>query len=180
MQIIGQVKQRAADLYWLAFLLTEYRESSADIAGAAVASQDGASPYFSNWMLSWSRRLVIAKALATIRGELAASARRMEMKRLSKSALPARNWTLGPGAAKVDLENALLAIDTFPRAALVQSVFEGLAIADAAVLLDVKPKLVSKARMIALRELTGNLARMPGRKSTAAGPCAVQGVVQYA
>jgi hypothetical protein len=55
MQTPGQTKQRAADLYWLAFLLTERRESSADIAAAAVASQDGDGPYFSSWMLSWSR-----------------------------------------------------------------------------------------------------------------------------
>jgi DNA-directed RNA polymerase specialized sigma24 family protein len=180
MQTPGQTKQRAADLYWLAFLLTERRESSADIAAAAVASQDGDGPYFSSWMLSWSRRLVIAKALAAIRGELRASARRMELKRPNKPAMPDRDWVLDWSTTKIEIENALLAIDVFPRAALVLSVFERLPIADAALLLDVEPKLLSKARTIGLRELTSNLARMQGRKSTAAKPYLGDGVTQYA
>jgi DNA-directed RNA polymerase specialized sigma24 family protein len=180
MQTLVQTKQHAADLYWLAFLLTERRESSVDIAAAAIASQDGASSYFSSWMLSWSRRLVIAKAVAGIRDDLRASALRMELRRTNKSAMPSRDWVLDRGTTKVELENALLAIDVFPRAVLVLSVFERLPIADAAVLLDVEPKQLSKARTIGLRELTSNLARMQGRKSTTAKPYVVDGVRQYA
>ena len=60
MQTMSQIEQRTADLYWLAFLLTKRRDSSAEIVAAAVASPDGSSPHFSDWMLLWPRRLVIA------------------------------------------------------------------------------------------------------------------------
>ena len=63
MQPVSQNFRSAADLHWLAFLLTDSRELSIDLAVEAVTSEDGQSPYFSNWMLAWSRRVVIAKAL---------------------------------------------------------------------------------------------------------------------
>ena len=53
-------------------------------------------------------------------------------------------------------------------AALLLSVFEGVPIEDAAVLLDADPALVKKARTIGLGELTRNLARMQGWVSTPA------------
>ena len=168
MQTLGQTNRHAADLHWLAFLLTGRRDLSVDIAVETITSQDVASPYFSTWMSAWSRRLVMAKALAAIRDELAASASRTELKRLNKLALPASNWTLAPGTTKVELENALLAIDVFPRAALLLSVYEGVSIDDAEVLLDAAPDLIRKAQAIGLRELTGNLARVQGRTTIGA------------
>ena len=180
MQTLDRAKQRAAGLYWLAFLLTGRRGPSEDMVVETAAPRDGAIPYFSTWMQSWSRRVAIAKALAAIRGELAASARRTELKRMNKPALPARDWALDPGTTKAELENALLAIDVFPRAALLLSVFEGVPIEDAVVLLDAHPALVKKARTIGLRELTGNLARMQGWTPTAARPSVVHSETQYA
>jgi hypothetical protein len=66
--------------------------------------------------------------------------------------------------SKARIEEALLAIDVFPRAALLLLIFERVRIGDAATLLDADAALVRKAQAMALRELTANLA---GRTSQA-------------
>jgi DNA-directed RNA polymerase specialized sigma24 family protein len=159
MNNIEDVKKEAADLHWLAFLLTGDRQISIDIAIEALAAPDDTSPFFTGWMQGWSRRIVIAKALAAVRKELAESARRIESARWDRSGTAPRTWSLDPRATRARLEEALLAIDVFPRAALVLTIFEGVRIADAAVLLDVSVELLRKAQAIGLRELTGHLAR---------------------
>lgn len=161
---------RAADLHWLAFLLTGHREQSVDLAIEAVMSEStdfraGASPFFSNWLLGWSRRVVIAKALAAVRGELGRSARGMESTASKKRALPPRSWAPSQDATKVQLERALLAIEVFPRCAVVLSVLERMSLEDAAILLDADQDSVRKARMVGLHELTRNLAEMQGWQS---------------
>ena len=164
-----QAKGHAASLYWLAFLLTGRREASVNMAVEALDSADG-NPFFSAWMLAWSRKVVIAKALAAVRQELAASALQMASKRGRDCPPPPRNWALGPAATKVQLERALLAIDVFPRCALLLTVFEGLSIDDATVLLDAGRELVRKAQRFAVQELTRNLAGMQTGASTMATP----------
>jgi DNA-directed RNA polymerase specialized sigma24 family protein len=179
MQTLEQAGKRVADLYWLAFLLTGHRGLSIDVTLEAVAFPDEANSFFSAWMLAWSRRVFIAKALAAIRDELAASARRTASERLEKAALPPGNWTLDRDT-KVHLERALLAIDAFPRCAVLLSVFEGLSLEDVALLLDSERDLVRKARMIGLRELTSNLARIQGWTSTATRSAVVMSEMQHA
>ena len=166
MQTLEQANKRAADLYWLASLLTGNRGLSVDATLEALAFQDEANPFFSDWMLAWSRRVFIAKALATIRDELAASARRTASKRAEKTALPPPNWTLDRGTTKVQLESALLAIDVFPRCALLLSVFERMSLEDVGILLNSERDLVRTAQMIGLLELTRNLAQSQGWTST--------------
>jgi len=166
MQTLEQSNDRATNLYWLAFLLTGHRGLSVDVTLEALVLPDDANPFFSTWMLAWSRRVFIAKALAEIR-ELAASARQTASERAEKAALPPRNWTLDRGTTKLQLESALLAIDVFPRCALLLSVFEGMSLEDVAILLDADTELVRKAQTIGLRELTRNLARKQGWTSTA-------------
>jgi len=175
MQTLGQMYQSAADggpfrTYWLAFLLTGHREPSVHVAIQAIESEDGANSFFSTWMRAWSRRVVIAKALAAIRGELAASASRTAARHAEKTVLPPRNSALDPETARVQIERVLLAIDLFPRCALLLLVFERVSLEDAAILLDVNPNLVRKAQVIGLRELTSQLATMQGWKSALAGP----------
>jgi hypothetical protein len=162
MQTIEQANKRAEDLCWLAFLLTSDRGLSVDMTLETVGVPDDATSFFSFWMVAWSRRVFIAKALAAIRVELAASARRTASQRAEKALFPPRNWTLDRNTMKVQLESALLAIDAFPRCALLLSVFEGMSVEDAAILLNSEPGLVRKAQVIGLRELTRNLARMQG------------------
>jgi DNA-directed RNA polymerase specialized sigma24 family protein len=158
------MRNDAADLYRLAFLLTGRQDLSIDIAAdTAVSSWDDASP-FGNWMRGWQRRLVIGRALTEVHDELADSARRTERARAHGWTVR-KNWSLGSDTTKADLDQALLAIDLFPRAVLLLVVFESIRTADAATLLDADPALIRKAQAIGLRELTANLA---GKKSSAA------------
>jgi DNA-directed RNA polymerase specialized sigma24 family protein len=155
---IEDIRKDATDLYWLAFLLTERHDLSIDIAADTAVSEDYASPFFAEWMRGWQRRLVIERALTAIHDELADSARRIQPARINGSAAPPRNWSLSPDTTKADLQEALLSIDPFPRAALLLLAFESIRMADAAILLDVNPTLIRKAQAIGLRELTANLA----------------------
>jgi DNA-directed RNA polymerase specialized sigma24 family protein len=180
MQTLEQPNNGAADLYWLAFLLTGRPEPSIDVTLEALDVEDGANPFFSTWMLAWSRRVVIAKALAAIRDELGESARRMVSKRGEKATLPPRNWALGRDTTKGQVESALLAIDVFPRCALLLLVFEGLSLDDAALLLDGDRELVRQAQVTGVRELTRNLARMQGWTSTATRSCVFRSRIQHA
>jgi len=159
MPSLESANTHAANLYWLAFLLTGQREASVDVAVESLDSPDG-NAFFSAWMLAWARKVVIAKALGAIRQELAASARRM-LSRRGRSYPPApRNWALGPGTTKLQIEQALLAIDVFPRCALLLSLFEGLSLDDTTLLLDGDRELVRSAQACAIAELTHNLATM--------------------
>jgi DNA-directed RNA polymerase specialized sigma24 family protein len=153
------IKKDAADLYWLALLLTGRSEISIDIATDTVASATESNPFFESWMGAWSRKIVISKALAAIREELAESARRTARERVD--CIAARNSRV-PEMSKAGVEEALLAIDAFPRAAVLLSIFEGIGTADAAILLDSDRSLVEKGRAIGLRELTANLAERDG------------------
>jgi DNA-directed RNA polymerase specialized sigma24 family protein len=158
---INDAKKLAADLHWLAFLLIGSREIAIDVAAEAVAAPKAATAFFSDWILAWSRRVAIAKALASVREELNVSASRTKSRRPDRPAIPARGWTLPPETTKLELEGALLSIDIFPRAALLLTVFEGASLQDAAILLDASPALVKRGQIIGLREVTMNLAGVP-------------------
>lgn len=152
-------RKNAADLYWLAFLLTGRHGVSIEVATDTAASQDDGTHFFKDWMQGWSRRLVIAKALDAIREELAESARRTKLARTHQPAALPRDWALSNDTTKAQIEEALLAIDVFPRAAFILSIFEGEHIADAATLLDADADLVRKGQAIGAREFAANLAR---------------------
>ena len=106
----------AIDLYWLAFLLTGCPDISVDIAADTAVSHDYANPFFASWMRVWARKIVIGKALAAIRDELAASARRTEAARLDRWAALPRDWqrALSPNTNKTQIADALLAWTYFP------------------------------------------------------------------
>jgi DNA-directed RNA polymerase specialized sigma24 family protein len=172
--------QHTADLHWLAFLLTGRRDQSIDLAVETVSELQNAQPFFTDWMKAWSRRVVIAKALTGIREELAASVRRTEFKRVHGQALPARDWHVRQDTTRSELETALLAIDYFPRAALVLSVFERVSASDCAVILDATLDLVKKALRIGLVELTRNLANAQGWTPKTAHPFLIPTGTEYA
>ncbi len=144
----------AADLYWLAYLLTGRHEISIDIVVETSASPD----FFAGWMRAWSRRIVISKALGSIRAELQESARRTEQARFKQSGAPNPEWSPIAHTTKSRIEKALLAMDLFPRAAVLLSFFENVPIADLVPLLDADARLIRKAQAIGLRELTANLS----------------------
>ena len=143
------VDNGAVDLHWLATVLTGCPETAVDVTVQVTDSAGDEKVFFSNWMSAWARRLVIAKALAAVARELAASACRTALKGEEHSALPPRSWVLDEGTTKSDLEHALLSMDLFPRAAVLLLLFEGVPLEDAAVLLDAEPQLVRKARRLA-------------------------------
>jgi DNA-directed RNA polymerase specialized sigma24 family protein len=164
--------QTLKDLYRLAYLLTGKCEAGLDATLEAVEAVAG--DFFSEWMTAWSRRVVISKALAGMRTELAASARRTSLRHATTD-LPSRDWALRNGTSAAELARAILAIDLFPRCALLLSIFERVSIEDAATLLDATPELVRKGQAIGLQELTVNLARAQGWTSTEGAPYVMTG-----
>jgi hypothetical protein len=121
-EAIDDLKRDAADLYWLSFLLTGRRDLSIEIAADAAAPDDS-TPFFARWMRSWSRRIVLARALAAIQTELAESAHRTEVAgEMQVEALLAP--AVDENFTKTEIEEALLTIDLFPRAVLVLLIFE--------------------------------------------------------
>ncbi len=162
MKAFEQTRLRAADLHWLATLLTGCPETAVDVTVQVIDSAGDEKGFFSNWMSAWARRLVIAKALAAVGKELAASACRTALGGEKHSALPPRSWVLEEGTTKSDLERALLSVDVFPRAAVLLLLFEGVPLVDAAVLLDAEPDLIRKGQAVGMVELTSKLARMQG------------------
>ena len=168
METLEQIKRNVADLHWLATLLTGCRETATDVTFQALAPVGDANP-FSTWINKWSRRNVIARAVAAVREDLARSARRLARRRGEKSAIPPRSWKLDGETSRSDLERALLPIELFSRAAVLLLLFERVLLKDAVVLLDSDPDLVRKAVAIGARELTINLAAMQGWKSEGTG-----------
>jgi len=158
MQPIARVDSRLADVYWLAFLLTGDHDASVEAAVDAVDLRAGAQPFFSTWVLRWSRKISISKALAAVRDDLHASAQRTEARLAGDRAPKLRNRSLSDAATKVDLERTLLAMDVFPRCVLVLSILEGLPVEDVAILLDADRGLVEKALASALDEFTRRLS----------------------
>ena len=150
--------KNAAGLYWLVFLLTCQGDLSVDIAAGAATTEGDSNQFFGSWMRDWAKKVAIAKAVAGIHEELAESLHRTMAAKMRPPGQVASNWRLPEGTTKAELERALLAIDVFPRAALLLTTFEGVHTADAATLLDADVALIRKAQAIGLRELTANLA----------------------
>jgi hypothetical protein len=179
MQTLRQTHSEEASLNRLACLLTGERETSVDAPLETAGTETGPSP-FAEWMAAWSRRVAIAKVLTAIRGELAASARRIASMRVGNSAPPSGSANVGELATSLQFERALQPIDIFPRCALVLTTFGGISIEDAAVLLDATEDLVRQARTVGFRELFANLARMKSRTPVARQPFLLTTEVQHA
>jgi DNA-directed RNA polymerase specialized sigma24 family protein len=121
---LEEPKQNAADLHRLATLITGRREIASNVTTEALARADDRDASFSTWMRAWSRRVVIAEALAAVREDVSASARRTTLQGAEKHAAPPPPWVLDEGTSKSDLEQALLPIDVFPKAAVLLLVSE--------------------------------------------------------
>lgn len=156
-----------SELYWLAFLLTGDRELSVQAFTNALDGDVGANPFYRDWIVSWARRLVIAGALGVITSELRESVRRVEKSRVEVPAIDRRQSGIRAGfegITKAEFEQAVLAVDVFPRCALLLTVFEKLSIYDTARLLGTDETLGRKAQGLGLVELTRNIARIRGSK----------------
>jgi len=178
MQELEQMHRQAASLYRLAWLLTGEREISVDATLETIHAETDPDS-FAEWVAR-SRRVVIAKVLTLVRGQLATSARRTASMRVRNLALPPGSAGMGDRTDSIQLERALLSIDMFPRCALILTVFEGLSIEDAAVLLNVTPDLARQARTIGLRQMIDNLAGMQVGTSVGFHPFVMTTGVQHA
>lgn len=147
-------------LCWLAFLVTENWHLSIDVVCSVLDPDELYESFSRQGMILTSRRRVAAAAIARIRAQLPESAHRT-------ARTAATDWALSkpfsadssPGLplTKPALQQALLAIDKFPRCALLLIVFEGLSIGKAALLLEESEALVRDALGLALIQLTRNL-----------------------
>jgi hypothetical protein len=68
------------------------------------------------------------------------------------------SWKRRARIARAEFEAAVLAIDPFPRCAMLLTVFEGMSIKLAAVLLHANEALTSVAQRLGIVQLTRNLA----------------------
>ena len=159
-----QETSKHSELLWLAYLITGNRELSVD-AVVNAADYDPSNPFFRNWMISWSRKLVIARALGAVERDMAVSldrTRRLRHPRLQ--GFPSPQWSLDSHRDKAELEKALLAIDLFPRCVLLLRIFEKVSLEDTAMLLNAGKDDVKRAQAIGLAEMVRNLSGGPAVK----------------
>ena len=180
MQELEQILGRAASQYRLAWLLTGEREASVDATLDALNAGPDPHASFAEWMSAWSRRLMIARVLTGIRGEVAQSARRTASTRLRSPEFPVGSAGMGYETTPYQFERALLAMDLFPRCALVLTHFERISVEDAAVLLDCTPSLVRKGLAVGWMQLLENLVRPQLRTSIVYQPFVITSGVQHA
>lgn len=178
-----QLHKDVTDLYRLAFLITAQPDLSIELAADALAFHHTPGLSFPDGITGSARVLVMAEALMAIGGELAASARRTQRSPADTPQAMPEGWSLDPDTTGAELEQVLLAIDVFPRCALLLTVYESLSQDVAAILMDANPELVRKAQVIGLWELTLNLAKLQGCAPAVpakAGSYAVTREVRYA
>ena len=151
-----------SSLCWLAFLVTENWRLSVEVVSSVLDPDDLYESFLRQGMILTSRRCVAAAAISRIRAELPASAHRTARAAAMGCALSkpfSADSSAGLRLTKPALQQGLLAIDIFPRCALLLIVFEGLSIGEAALLLEENEALVRNALGFALIQLTRNLKR---------------------
>jgi hypothetical protein len=160
-ELIETFEKNASELYWLAFLLTGNADRSVQAFDRALDFDEDENPAFGDFMNTWARKLIIVEALGTMEKELRAS--RQRTARLGEE--PASNPCLGRPSyiGKDEFEEAVLAIDAFPRCAMLLTIFEGMSIGQASVLLNAEEALTATAQRMGIVQLTCNLSSDNGR-----------------
>lgn len=166
MQELEQAYASAAGLYWIAFLLTGHSELSLELTMEVLDSGVDTELLLSSEIPARRRRSVIEKALAAMHDELAVSMHQTAWQPHLEARMPP-TWSLDPNTSKLQMENALLAIEIFPRCALLLTIFEGLSLEDASALLGSNRDSVLNGRVTGLWDLTRHLARQQGWKPSA-------------
>jgi DNA-directed RNA polymerase specialized sigma24 family protein len=168
-------EDQAVELHWLAYLLTGSRDRSLQAFTKALDSEDYANAATADFIAAWSRKLVIAASLDTIRPQLRESALRVAR---SEDPDPATLVaSKPPGSEQMttpEFERAVLAVDLFPRCALLLTVFEKLSLDEAALFLNADKALVRKGQGQALLELAGAAAGGRGLRQARTAPNAFQ------
>jgi hypothetical protein len=160
MHTVEKAYRSASELYWIAFLLTGHEELSLRITINALGSEKGLEGRSSPPLPALRRTLAIQNALAATQAEITASAKRFAAQQSDQDFSTLAGCFVVPSIKKTQIEKALLAIDLFPRCALLLTVFEGLPLEEAAILLHCDRDLIERGRIRALRGLTRNLSSL--------------------
>jgi hypothetical protein len=160
-ELMETFEKQSSELYSLAFLLTGSTDRGVEAFNRAL-DFDEDNPKFGEFMSSWARKLVIAEALGTMKAELRASSKRVARAQEEESSGDVK-WQRRPYIGREEFEEGVIAIDAFPRCAMLLTIFEGMSIKAASVLLNQDESLTRKAQRIGIVELTRNLAGDRGR-----------------
>jgi hypothetical protein len=161
-QLIETFEKESSELYALAFLLTGNADRSIEAFGRALDVEEEENPAFGEFMNSWARKLVIVEALGAIKVDLRTSKQRVA--RMAEEDIATNpKWHRRPYIGREEFEEAVIAIDAFPRCAMLLTIFEGMSIQAASVLLHADDALTRKAQQIGVVQLTRNLAGDGGR-----------------
>jgi hypothetical protein len=148
--MIETFEEQSSELYSLALLLTGDVDRSVEAFDRALDFEDQ-NP----------REVIIDEALGTIRTDLRVSKQRVA--RTSDDGLANARWKRRAYIGREEFEEAVIAIDAFPRCAMLLTIFEGKSIEEASALLHEDEKLTQKAQRIGIVQLTSNLAGDSGR-----------------
>jgi hypothetical protein len=163
-------EENSSELYSLAFLLTGNADGGVEAFNRALELEDTENTTFGEFMSAWARKLITVEALETIKQELQISKDKMARTPEDETTSGAK-WKRRAYISREEFEEAVIAIDPFPRCAMLLTIFEGMSIQAASTLLNADKKLTRKAQRIGIVELTRHLAgddsrdpyREPGR-----------------
>jgi hypothetical protein len=150
--MIETFEEQSSELYSLAFLLTGDVDRSVEAFDRALDFEEE---------YATARELIIDEALGTIRTDLRASKQRVA--RVADEGLANPRWKPRAYIGREEFQEAVIAIDAFPRCAMLLTIFEGKSIEEASVLLHEEERLTRKAQRMGIVQLTSNLAGDSGR-----------------
>jgi hypothetical protein len=160
-QLIEIFEENSSELYSLAFLLTGNSDQGVEAFNRALDFEEE-NPAFGKFMDAWARKLIVVEALATIKTELRISRQRVARAAEDELSGDAR-LKKRPYIGREEFEEAVIAIDAFPRCAMLLTIFEGMTTKAASALLGEDEALTRKAQRIGIVQLTRNLAGDSGR-----------------
>jgi hypothetical protein len=160
--VIENFEQKSSELYRLAYLLTGNSDRGVEAFSRALDFEEEKNPVFGGFMNAWARKLVAVEALGTMEKELRASKQRAARTAGDETAGKAV-WKRRAEISQEEFEEAVIAIDAFPRCAMLLTIFEGMSIEAAAVLLHADESLTAAAQRMGIVQLTSKLAGGGGR-----------------
>jgi hypothetical protein len=150
-------ERNSSELYWLAFLLTGNVDKSVEAFAKALDFDEKTSPVLCESPNEWARKLTVIEALRGTQKELRASIARVG--RVAGAEVPSNlKWVRCPRIEREQFQEAVIAIDPFPRCAMLLTIFEGMSIDAVATLLHADQGLTRKAQQIGIVRLAANLA----------------------
>jgi len=155
-QSIQNLEAHSLELYSLAFLLTGNALRSLQVFNRALDHDDEETALLGN--IAIDRERIIVEALAAMEMELEASLHRMARPPADEPLVSPR-WKCRPRITRAEFEEAVLAIDAFPRWAMLLTIFEGMSLRTAGIWLNADRTLTQAAQRIGIVQLTDNLSR---------------------